>query len=251
MSRAADAARFYGQGKEVKNGDGWLSLCPCHGNKDTPALSITDTSDGDVKVYCHGGCNFKEIKDRLRQDGLLPEWKPEPKYKQGKTTSTTTTTTTPAPPEEKEEKESFIWKQASKDGLDHARKYLANRAITIDLPLCFRWNTYADKKTGETTSMIVAAASKPTDTTVYAVQRLFIDTETHKKTGAKMHGPCDGRGIWFNRKGDMTEIIVGEGIETVLSAMQATGKNGVAALSTAGMKNLIIPDETGAPIYNS
>jgi len=76
------------------------------------------------------------------------------------------------------------------------------------------------------------------------VQRLFIDIEAYHKTGAKMHGPCEGRGVWFDRKGDKSEIVIGEGIETTLSVIQATGKNGVAALSTSGMKGLIIPDET-------
>lgn len=113
-----------------------------------------------------------------------------------------------------------------------------------DLPICFRWKSYKDKKTGDQVNMIVVAASKDGDKAVYAVQRLFIDTDDYTKTGAKMLGNCEGRGIWFDRKGSKREIIVGEGIETTLSAMQVTGKNGVAALSTAGMKGLVIPDET-------
>ncbi len=239
MSRAAEIARFYGRGKEQRNGSGYLTLCAVHGNENTPALSVTDsrTKPGDVDVYCHVGCNFKEIKDRFRQDGLLPEWKPEPRSKH--------TAAAPPPPEKKEEEElSFVWDKAGKKGLEHAKQYLEGRGITLPLPVGFRWNSYEDKKTGEVNHMIVAAASKPTDTAVYAVQRLFIDLETHKKTGAKMHGPCEGRGVWFNRKGNMAEIVAGEGIETVLSAMQATGKNSVAALSTSGMKNLKIPEET-------
>jgi putative DNA primase/helicase len=238
-SLAREISAFYNSGKAMPAGkDNYLAKCPVHGDEN-PSLSVTDTSGGDdVVVNCHVGCDFKDIKDRFRQDGLLPEWKPDPGHKQaGKTRKAD-----PGPPPP--EKESFIWKQASKEGLDHARKYFANRAITTDLPVCFKWNSYTDKKTGETSNMIVAAASKPEDTAVYAVQRLFIDLENHKKAGAKMHGPCDGRGIWFDRKGDMAEIVAGEGIETVLSAMQATGKNGVACLSTAGMKNLIIPEET-------
>lgn len=250
MSTAAEIANFYGQGKAVKNGAGWLTLCPVHGNTDTPALSVTDIGADDVKVFCHVGCDYKEIKDRFRQDGLLPEWKPEyrpgPRNKSQQHSKIPSTTAPPQPVEveKEEEKESFVWKQAGKDGLEHASAYLAGRAITLPLPICLRWNDYKDKKTGEQCHIIVAAASKPTDTAVYAVQRLFIDLETHKKTGAKMLGPCEGRGVWFDRKGDLTEIIAGEGIETVLSAMQATGKNGVAALSTSGIKSLIFPGET-------
>jgi len=254
MSLAQDIARSLGHGKEEKNGAGWITCCPVHGDK-TPSLSVTDNNKGDVDVYCHTGCSFKEVKDTLRTMGLLPEWVPE--KKNGKKTSPSlqppAIQPAPAEPEVKTEpetkpeleKESYIWKQASKTGLDSARKYFAGRAITIDpLPVCLKWNSYTDKKTGETVSMVVAAASQPDDEKVFAVQRLFIDLETHKKTGAKMHGPCEGRGVWFDRKGEKKEIVVGEGIETVLSAIQATGKNGVAALSTSGMKNLIIQEET-------
>lgn len=239
MSIAANIAQFYGPGKAIKNLDGWLTCCPVHGET-RPSMSVADIGNDDVKVFCHsGGCDYKEIKDRFRQDGLLPEWKPEPSYKQP---AKSTPPAAPQPPEK--EKEDYIWKKSSKVGLDHAKKYLEGRAITMPLPVGFRWNSYTDKKTGETSHMIVAAASKPSDTAVYAVQRLFIDLETYQKTGAKMNGPCEGRGVWFNSKGDISSIIVGEGIETVLSAMQATGKNGVAALSTSGMKNLEIPEET-------
>ena len=240
MSLAREIAKHYGQGKEVKNRDGWLTCCPIHGDTN-PSMAVTDIGDGDVKVYCHtNNCDFKEIKDRMRADGILPEWKPDPSNSK----KTYKPITQPSP---QEEKESFIWLMAGKGGLENASKYFSSRAITIaPLPICLRWNEYKDKKTGDMVSAIVAAASKPGDKAVFAVQRLFMGMEDGEvsKTGAKMFGSCDGRGVWFDRKGDMTEIVAGEGIETVLSVTQATGKNGVAALSTSGMKNLIIPEET-------
>ena len=244
MSIAAEIARFYGQGKEQKNGAGWITCCPVHQEK-TPSLAVTDEGDS-VKVFCHVGCNFKEIKDRFRQDGLLPEWTPEKKIPASKTKPTRSTepkkeVVFPEIPE----KEDFIWKKSKKEGLENATKYLSSRSITIDpLPVCLKWNTYTDKKTKELSSSIVAAASCPTDAKVYAVQRLYIDTEDNKKTGEMMHGPCSGRGIWFYRKDEKKEILVGEGIENTLSGMQATGKNGVAALSWSGVQNLVIPEET-------
>lgn len=266
MTTASQIARFYGNGKEQKNGAGYLTFCPVHGNKNTPALAVTDSSDGDVDVYCHAGCSWKEIKDRFRIDGLLPQWTPSSSSKQRKMDNQQTTSTAssvgsqlhpgnqgnhgqsqPGPPAQAEqppEKEFYIWKRSSKDGLDHAAKYFASRGITMELPVCFRWNSYLDKETKEQTHVIVAAASKPDDEKVYAVQRLFIDIEANKKTGAKMLGDVTGRGVWFNRKGDVSTVLVGEGIETVLSCMQTTGMNGVAALSTSGVRNLIFPEAT-------
>lgn len=289
MSLAEDIARALGNGKEEKNRDGWVSLCPTHGDK-TPSLSIRDNDEGSVDVFCHSGCNFKAVKDTLRDMGLLPALVPEKKNgsktnadkKNGNKTAAHTsqsgiganigqpvsdsTSPLPSSPDSNdaqtvppaasegetpalcgtilELKPSYIWKKAAKE-TGPIKKYLANRAITIDpLPLCLKWSAYDDKKTGDKVTMIVAAASQPTDTDVYAVQRLFIDTDDYTKTGAKMHGPCDGRGVWFDRKASRAVLAIGEGIETVLSVVQATGKNGIAALSTSGMKGLIIPDET-------
>ena len=245
MSLAENIARYYGQGKEDKNGAGWVTCCPIH-QENHPSLSVTDNDQGEVDVFCHVGCDFKDIKDRFRADGLLPEWSPDTK-KGGKGENKQSPAAEKKEKDQSDavEKESYIWKKASRDNLQPAVDYFRSRTITIDLlPPCIRWNQYTDKTTNQVVSMVVAAASKPEDTKVHAVQRLFIDTEENKKTGAKMHGECAGRGVWFDRKHNLHEIVVGEGIETTLSAIQATGKNGVAALSTSGMKGLIIPDET-------
>jgi len=118
MSLAAEIARFYGQGKEQRNGAGYLTLCPVHGNTDTPALSVTDSGNGDVDVFCHGaGCDFKEIKDRFRQDNLLPEWNPETKnLNSSKKDQQHNSLDSKALPKDPNlpEKESFIWKQGCK-----------------------------------------------------------------------------------------------------------------------------------------
>jgi hypothetical protein len=242
MSRAATIAQFYGQGKEARNGAGWISLCPIHGDS-TPSLSITDRPAGDdVDVFCHVGCDWKEIKDRFRADGLLPEWTPE---KKNGATSPHASIPAPSKPPQDEEP-SFVWQKASRDDMAPVVAYFAGRAITIDpLPICLRFNSYTAKD-GERISMVVAAVTHPGDQAVYAVQRLFLDLDANPpvKSGARMKGECHGRGVWFDRKGDKHTMVIGEGIETTLSAMQATGKNGVAALSTSGLKGIILPEET-------
>jgi len=165
MTLAGEIARYYGHGKEVKNRDGWLTCCPIHSEK-TPSLSITDKPGDDVDVYCHVGCDWKAIKDQFRADNLLPQWTPEKKNSKKSEAAITNNPEIPesSPKPEEKEKESYIWKQAKKDGLEHAVKYFATRAITIDpLPVCFKWNSYTDKKTTESNNMVVAAASKPGD----------------------------------------------------------------------------------------
>ena len=252
VTLSTNIAATLGHGKEVKNGDGWSTLCPCHSDN-RPSLSIKDNGNDDVVVTCHAGCDWKDIKKELLDMGLLPEWTPPNKPKKAKNGLSKRQDSGKKKPSEDpaKEKDSFIWKKAKRDN-GSIKKYFKNRVIFFDdnedeafpVPPALKWNSYTDKKTGEKIHLVVAAASNPNDKTVKAVQRLFIDTDDYTKTGAKMLGNMQGRGVYFYRQRSMAELLVGEGIETTLSVMQVTGKNGVAALSTSGMKNIRFPDET-------
>lgn len=237
MSTLAEhIAHALGQGKERQNGDGWSTICCCH--EDTnPSLSIKDDNSGGVILHCHAGCDALAIKDALRARGLLPEW--QPNQGSGKDYGQYTE----AKPHENEQ-ESFVWKMAKPDDTN-IKRYFSNRSITLDqVPKCLKWGSYTDKKTGEQINQIVCAVSKPGDPSPPAVQRLFIHTEQWTKKGQKMLGPCSSRGVWFDHKGDMRSLLVGEGVETTLSAVQTTFINGVAALSATNMPLIVVPDET-------
>ena len=56
-----------------------------------------------------------------------------------------------------------------------------------------------------------------------------------------MLGPCRGGAVRLAEPGDV--LMVGEGIETCLAAMQATGNPAWAALSTSGLRTLDLPEE--------
>ena len=56
-----------------------------------------------------------------------------------------------------------------------------------------------------------------------------------------MLGPCRGGAVRLAEPGDV--LMVGEGIETCLAAMQATGHPAWAALSTSGLRALDLPKD--------
>ena len=56
-----------------------------------------------------------------------------------------------------------------------------------------------------------------------------------------MLGPCRGGAVRLAQPGDV--LMVGEGIETCLAAMQATGHPAWAALSTSGLRALDLPGD--------
>ena len=55
-----------------------------------------------------------------------------------------------------------------------------------------------------------------------------------------MLGPCSGGAVRLGPIND--RMMIAEGIETALSAMQATGEPAWAALSTSGLRALDLPD---------
>jgi putative DNA primase/helicase len=56
-----------------------------------------------------------------------------------------------------------------------------------------------------------------------------------------MLGPCRGGAVRLAASGNV--LMVGEGIETCLAAMQVTGHPAWAALSTSGLRALDLPDD--------
>jgi DNA primase len=61
-----------------------------------------------------------------------------------------------------------------------------------------------------------------------------------------MLGPCRGGAVRLAPPGDV--LMVGEGIESSLAAMQATGHPAWAALSTSGLRTLDLPEDVRAVI---
>ncbi len=76
-----------------------------------------------------------------------------------------------------------------------------------------------------------------------AVHRTFLARDGGGKApvdpAKMMLGPCRGGAVRLGEPGAV--LMVGEGIETCLAAMQATGNAAWAALSTSGLRSLDLP----------
>ena len=53
-------------------GSSGIARCPSHDDHQ-PSLSIRDGVDGEPVFNCFAGCDWRDVKDALRADGLLPE----------------------------------------------------------------------------------------------------------------------------------------------------------------------------------
>jgi hypothetical protein len=92
---------------------------------------------------------------------------------------------------------------------------------------------------------MVALVTNGTDGTPLAIHRTFLAIDGNAKAPVEpakmMLGPCRGGAVRLGPVGDV--LMVGEGIETCLAAIQATGYAAWAALSTSGLRVLDLPRE--------
>jgi putative DNA primase/helicase len=91
---------------------------------------------------------------------------------------------------------------------------------------------------------LVALVTRGSDNKPLAIHRTFLVRDGGGKAPVdpqkSMLGPCRGGAVRLGAPADV--LMVGEGIETCLAAMQATGQPAWAALSTSGLRTLDLPD---------
>jgi hypothetical protein len=235
---AESIAKALGNGKEQRTRTGWLTCCPVHGDKN-PSLSINDSTDRygrpDLSVKCFAGCDYKAVKDELRARGLLPEWRPP-------------RSAVSAGAKDNKNWAASIWNKSRHDqtAAETIQKAFAFRSIQLEpIPPNIRLNSY---KEGQLS--IACVMQSPLDENPPAkpqcVHLTLLDNEGKKKKrsnevpSTKYHGPKTGLAVMLPGK-DNSRLVIGEGLETTLSAMQAMGFSGMVcgdAGNMAGMAKL-------------
>ena len=234
MTLAENIAHELGKGKEKKNETGWLTCCPVHGDE-KPSLSIMDSTDSngnpDIIVHCHTGCGFEAVKDELRASGYLPEWEPGNGQRKPLNGSRTT-----AGGGKKDNLPAFIWSKSKQDqeAAEVIRKAFTFRGIDLEeIPPNMRLNEYEGKRS------IVCAMQHPLETEAAeapeAVHMTHLNEEGYK-AGTQYHGPKKGRAVLLYN--DENRLVIGEGLETTLSATQATGYSGMVCGDAGNMASM-------------
>ena len=137
-----------------------------------------------------------------------------------------------------------IWAQAQLAQGSLAETYLQSRGIAIPVPASLRFHPALRHSSYETWPTIVALVTHGKTGHPLAISRTFLSPDGKTKAPInpqrKMLGPCSGGVVRLCPS--VSGLMVGEGIETCLSAMQATGRPAWAALSTSGLRSLDLPD---------
>jgi putative DNA primase/helicase len=221
-----------------KSGGVHTAACPSCGYKG--ALSIRDDS-GRPLVCCHVGCEQAAVLAALRNLGLwhgrAEDWL---SYRPAGSRPPETAT-------DDVQKAAWardLWQRSLPAVGTPVETYLRSRGLGDSIPPAIRF--LPDVKHGPTGGrhpcMIAAVTRWPGDD-VIAVHRTFLSADGTAKAGltpAKMAlGPIGGGAVRLAPVGD--RIAVTEGIETGLSVLLATGIPTWAALSTGGIRKLVLP----------
>ena len=219
----------------------WMARCPAHHDRE-PSLSIRDADDGKVLVFCHAGCTQDSVIDALRQRGLWGDGSPrKSKSFYGKAT----VKEEPDCDDAQRTKSALkIWHSAKPAGGTVVETYLRSRGLHLPWSQTIRFCPRLKHRPSDSTwPAMVSLVTRGIDDTPLAIHRTFLAVDGAGKAPVDpqkmMLGPCSGCAVRLAPAGDI--LMVGEGIESSLSAMQVRGHPAWAALSTSGLMALDLP----------
>jgi hypothetical protein len=224
-----------------KAGAAWMARCPAHDDR-APSLSIADARDGKVLVRCHAGCDQRDVIAALRARGVWgrDERRPIPIARRPDQPL-------PAKPDggaiKRTEAALAIWHGAQSAEGTPVETYLRSRGLMIPIPPSIRFHAGLRHPSGGVWPAMVALVTHGVEGSPIGIHRTFLARDGSAKASvdpAKMMlGPCRTGAVRLGPAGDA--LMVGEGIETCLAAMQASDRLAWAALSTSGLRALALP----------
>lgn len=223
----------------VRSGAGWVMRCPAHDDRN-PSLSLSDTDDGRIFVKCFAQCDARAVVAKLHARGLWPHKqrvRARAEFSSGSPSTNTNSTLAMR-----------IWNEAKPVSGTLAEDYLRSRGITMPLPTSLRFHSRLKHPSGQHLPAMVALVTDGKSGMPVAIHRTYLSSDGNAKAEVSpnkmMLGPTRGGVVRLCEHGE--GLLIGEGIETTLSAMQATGRPGWAALSTSGLTSLVLPPDAGA-----
>jgi putative DNA primase/helicase len=222
-------------------GGGWVARCPAHEDS-KPSLSIRKTGEGKILVHCFAGCDQRRVISALRSRGLWKEGGPR-RFVRAAATRVAVNDRPVGRDARRTEAALAIWQTTMPAAGTLVETYLAQRGLYCPVPPTLRFHPGLRHPTGGIWPAMVALITDGVSGMPLAIHRTFIAPNGAGKAPVEpqkmMLGPCRGGAARLGVASDA--LMVGEGIETCLAAMQATGTPTWAALSTSGLRALELP----------
>jgi putative DNA primase/helicase len=221
------------------NGSSGMAHCPHHDDRN-PSLSISAGDRVPIVVKCHAGCPTELVIADLRAQGRWPDLRPVISSKRK----------TAAPDDDTDTQlVGYRMLQSAVRGRDEngsPAKYLQSRGIELkQVPrtLMMLSAKQSRRHTGRGYPAMIAPISDGNG--IIGAHVTWLSSDLSEKCNCekprKMFGPTKGGFIRLAVVDPNGPLIVGEGIESTLSAMQLAGLPGVAARTAGGIKALRPP----------
>ena len=222
-------------------GSSWMAHCPAHDDR-KPSLSLGDASDGKTLVYCYAGCDQRTVIAALGDRGLWSQTgkrlatgfaKPRRQIARGRLEGADRTRAALE-----------LWRAARPAAKTPVETYLRSRGLYLKPPISLRFHSGLRHPSGGYWPAMIALVTRGSDDEPLAIHRTFLALGGLGKAPVgpvkMMLGPCGDGAVRLAEPEE--RLMVGEGIESCLAAMQATGRPAWAALSTSGLRRLDLPE---------
>jgi putative DNA primase/helicase len=235
MGAAAIARQLGG----TRQGHNWRCLCPLDCGY---VMSLSDGEDGRLLAFCFGGCEFDQVMSALVGYGLLDDCDDSDNL------------LTPRPTAERIAHAAERIAQAREiyaGGVQDERVqvYLRSREIGLTSPV-LRFQEQAPHRLGaRLPAMLAPVVNVSGEQTGVHMTYLRHDgggkADLPKEFQRESRGVIHGGAIRLTDHDPDTALIVGEGIESTLSAMQIFGLAGWSAVFAGGLKTIELPPIVG------
>jgi putative DNA primase/helicase len=231
LTTAADiAAALEGR----REGRQWRCRCPIHGGC---SLLVRDGDAGRILVFCHGGCEARDLLAELRRSGLLSgtseNYRLPPMRRNDRLDEAARTAWALA-----------VWRETRPADGTIVETYLANRGLALPPPQYLRFHPRCPHPSGAILPAMIGLVEH-IDHGPTAIHRTFISADGSGKAAVEPDkaslGPVAGGAVRLARVRAGQWLLVAEGLETTLSVMHACALPGWAALSAGGIKSLVLP----------
>jgi hypothetical protein len=219
----------------------WMARCPVHEDR-SPSLSISAGKNGKVLVRCHAGCDQRDLIAAVQERGL---WQATGRASLITLNHRRRIAENPDVDTLKRSATALtIWQASHAAEETPVATYLLSRGLDLPTSPTLRFHAGLKHPSGGVWPAMVALVTHGATGSPIAVHRTFLARDGGGKAPVDppkmMLGPCRGGVVRLGAPANV--LMVGEGIETCLAAMQASGRPAWAALSTSGLRSLDLPN---------
>jgi hypothetical protein len=221
----------------------WRGRCPCCGYA-TDSFVLTERRGRPPLVRCFAGCEQADLIAALRRLGLWPDREERDLSRRPRIRLPHAPGAFSAAETERIDRALAIWRRTLPAETSLVETYFQARAIGTGIPDVVRYLPEARHPSGQHAPAMVALVEHVRHGKI-GVHRTFLRPDGAGKADfdpARMTlEPCKGGAVRLAPGGPV--LAIGEGLESSLSFMEATGLPTWAGLSPGGIRDLILPAE--------